>query len=254
MRNLEIQQAPMSHIPEAWVQTWHEGNLIYPQSFAGYNAKLGPILVRELTEGRLSLAKFVNVPFEKKNLESLSEHSNAVHKKIGIPIEITPTRIEMLWSTSLTDISRCLIQQIDRCVTPDSKLEKVLVDPYRRNEAIDLFFQSKKYQKHFGWIRDMWDVASQTILSGPLKAKGKILFQTIIDMHKNQGVLPDSRGDTVMKPIWYEIRDVTKRSVLEKVKLPFTPRRNRRLVDDFVYDFASGNVIQSAQVGDYARL
>lgn len=244
----------MSHIPEAWAQTWHEGNLIYPQSFAGYNAKLGPILVKELVSGRLSLNKFVSVPFDQKNLESLAEHSNAVHKKIGIPIEVTPTRIEMLWSTSLNDISRCLVEQIDRCVTADPKLEKIFEDPYGRYVGIDQFFQTKKYQKHFGWISDMWDVSSQSILSGPLKAKGKILFQTIIDMHKNQGVLPDSRGDTVMKPIWYEIRDVTKKKVLEEVKLPFTPRRNRRLVDDFVYNFASGTVIQSAQLGDYARI
>ena len=244
----------MTHIPESWAQSWHEGNLIYPQSFAGYNAKLGPIIVKELIEGRLSLNSFSNVTFDKANLQSLTDHSNAVHEKIGIPVKITPTNLEILWSGSLMDIKRCLMVQVGQCVQDSSKLGRTLSDRYKIDEGIDTFFQTKKYEKHFGWIMGMWDTASEALLSGPLKSKGRVLFQTIIDIRKNSGVIPDGRGDSVMKPIWYEIRDVTKKSVLEKVKLPFTPRRNRRLVDDFVYGFASGNVIQSGQVGEYARL
>ncbi len=254
MRNLEKVQNQMSHIPESWAMSWHEGNLIYPQSFAGYNAKLGPIIVKELIERRLSLNLLSKVTLDKSVLQILTDHSNAVHEKIGIPVKIAPSNIEILWSSSLMDIKRCLMIQVGQCVQDTSKLGKILSNREKLDEGIDTFFQSKRHKKHFDWIMEMWDIASETILSGPLKEKGKVLFQTIIDIRKNSGTIPDGRGYSVLKPIWYEIRDVTRKRISENVKLPFTPRRNRRIVDDFVYDFASGNVIQSGQIGEYARL
>ncbi len=253
MRNLEIQHTPLPHIPVEWARTWHEGNLIYPQSLAGYNATLGPILVKELMGGHFSLNSFAFTPFEKNNLQSLTDHSNEVHKIIHLPANLKPENIEMLWGSSLAQISRCLVDQIDRCVGNDQKLSLLLDDPYHKNEGIDRFFQTKKYQKHFGWISGMWVAASQSLLSRELKAKGKILFQTVLDFYHNKDAHQTGSRDEIMKPIWYEIRNVTQKSILDGVKLPFTPRRNRRLVYDFVNDFASGNVIQQAQPGETAR-
>jgi len=235
------------YIPDYILSAWYQGNLNFPQTLTGYKVKMGPLVTRDFIEGRLDINDLWRLRFAPGSLDTLSARARDVHARINIPARISPQNIEILWSHALNSLADCQLVQIVSCLKPsiDQALYSLSLDHLRRTDVIHEFFSTPKFAGHYPWILTMWETIASSVDSRLSKGERKLIFQTLIDMRHSRSSSPDHRGETVLEPLWENIRERAKQD-LSLLDIPFSRTRKRRLIDQFVRTVITSSVPQSA--------
>lgn len=232
------------HISDDWVAAWHASNLIYPQTFTGYKASVGPLLVRELVLGKSTLFDIITLPFSKEKMTEILEHSKKVHSNLKIPGKIARENVEILWSRTLSELVNTLFNQTsyssrlrkkNRSLGQLNEIEKVSI-------VNNFFANPTEYHEDYEWIIKMWEAIRSDIYSRRNKVRAKLITNNLRAANNANSLLELSEIESINTRYWYDIRQSCRNELLT-LELPFNTPKKRRLVTTFVDDIVQGNSI-----------